>query len=267
MSHDYDYVPETNLTLYKLLFAIETVLRELIIEVIEGKDGPRGWKQRLPGDVLGKFRDARLYEQRVSWRQLVPHHPIYYVDFPDLKKVIVERRNWVDLFRVTFGRVDWLDSALTELEPIRNSVAHNRKATVADVQLTETTLNKLVNAIGEQRFEALVSRCSIAIDVRASLTRLLSEAELTLQKCLAFSPIESLPVWESIQRSWWFDSDYLGQDIGATTDFFESAEEYSNLPRGRGMGHTIEAWVNSNPINEKYQQSQQELNKLLQQGE
>ena len=91
-------VPEENLAIYKLLLIIEVGLREFLIEALEASCGSDWWKKRLPGDVLAAYRNGCRYERRIRWCQLVPHHPIYYVDFPDLKKVIQRSDNWKDVF-------------------------------------------------------------------------------------------------------------------------------------------------------------------------
>jgi hypothetical protein len=80
-----DAVPANNITIFKRLYSIEVGLREFIIAQIESKDGKRGWKTRLPADLLNAFRNAITYERAVKWTNLVPHHPIYYLDFPSQK--------------------------------------------------------------------------------------------------------------------------------------------------------------------------------------
>ena len=67
-------VPEANLGVYGCLFVVETVIRELIIEQLEAAAGPRWYVQRLPADLLTKYRGAMEEARRVKWVQLVPHY-------------------------------------------------------------------------------------------------------------------------------------------------------------------------------------------------
>jgi hypothetical protein len=67
--------PEENMAAFCLLYEIESALRELIIEELTSLAGSRWYKQRLPGDALEKYREAKKFEKSVKWSQLVPHHP------------------------------------------------------------------------------------------------------------------------------------------------------------------------------------------------
>ena len=89
-------VPEENIRIYCHLYIIENAVRELIVELLSAIDGPRWYKKRLPGDVLGKYREGVEFERGIKWFQLIPLHPIYYIDFPDLKKIIERDNNWVN---------------------------------------------------------------------------------------------------------------------------------------------------------------------------
>ena len=147
-----DVIPEENRAIYALLYSIEVGLREFVIEALEAKCGSQWWKERLPGDVLQSYKDGLIYERSIKWVHLVPHHPLYYIDFPDLKKIVQRADNWRDVFQSVFGREEVLVGTLTELEPIRNKVAHNRKVTEADVQVTQAAYDKIVAGIGRERF-------------------------------------------------------------------------------------------------------------------
>lgn len=134
-------VPPENVAIYSLLFQIETGLREVIIDCLAATDGPRWYIHRLPGDVLEKYRSARAVERAVPWARCVPHHPIYYTDFPDLHKTLCRDDNWRDAFAALFGRKEFVGGMFAQLEVIRNKVAHNRKSTPIDLQLVEAALS------------------------------------------------------------------------------------------------------------------------------
>lgn len=258
-----DTVPEENLAIYKLLYNIEVGLREFIIEVLEARCGPRWWKERLPSDVLEAYREGRKYEREIRWCQLVPHHPMYYIDFPHLRKVIERKDNWEDVFQIIFKRKEILIGTLSELEPIRNKIAHNRKATQGDLRIVGAAYRKLVAGIGEEHFTKLVARCTLASDLPESLLHLWTEAESAFRCCTACRPLERLEVWEKTQASWWFDADYLGHELGAIREYFETLVAYGELPRSRGSGYRIEAWLKSKDLEGKYTEAMQEFSAML----
>ena len=139
-------IPEGNILAYKCLYIIENTLRELIIETLQAHAGPTWYKSRLPPDVFAKYKEARKAERSIPWRQLTPHHPLYYVDFPDLKKTIDQENNWRDCFARYFRRKDIFVATLSELEPIRNRIAHCRNPSAYDIQLVELAYQKLVDS-------------------------------------------------------------------------------------------------------------------------
>jgi len=87
-------LPQENIEIFSLLYAIETVLRELIIERLSSVEGSKWYKKCLPSDILDKYKDSRNQEKRTPWLQCIPHHPIYYLDFPHLRMIIQRNDNW-----------------------------------------------------------------------------------------------------------------------------------------------------------------------------
>lgn len=260
---DKQLVPRENIEIYCALYSIETALRELIIELMHNIEGPRWYKKRLPGDILIKYRQAKEYESNIKWTQLVPQHPIYYIDFADLKKIIEREDNWKDVFKSIFQRKDILSSTLSELEFIRNKIAHNRKATDKDIDIVKGTYTKLSEAIGQNKFDELVSRCASAVNILEQLTKLAREAERTLHVCKKMEPLEQSEVWETIYAEWWFDELYLGGKLNEIANYFKVIKEYTVQPRQRGSGYKIEAWVKANNIEGKYKNAKEEFAVLL----
>jgi len=98
MQIDDGRVPVDNVRVFRILYQIEVGLRELIIDSLESSYGPIWWKSRLPGDVLESYRKGLAAERAINWINIIPHHPIYYIDFPDLQKVITTNNNWSEVF-------------------------------------------------------------------------------------------------------------------------------------------------------------------------
>ncbi len=256
-------MPQENLKIYKGLYLIETALREFIIESLETVAGPRWYKSRLPGDVYRKYHDGISYERSIRWSHLVPHHPIYYIDFPDLRKTIEGDANWRDAFQQVFRPKHVLVGVLAALEPIRNKVAHNRKATEADVSLVEAACSLLSGSLGEDKLVMLSSRCSSVPDLRAQLTHLRVESARLFQACTSLCHIEGSSVWHSVRGKWWFDESYLGFPLEDVRALFDAVEEYESLPRSRGLGHTTEQWIKGRDFGTLFQRSEAVFSSLL----
>lgn len=255
--------PKTSIETYRCLFQIENALRELIIETLSNVVGSRWSKQRLPPDVQDKYRKGVEYERASNWMHLVPHHPIYYVEFPDLKKIIERGDNWRDVFSQISPRKDIIIATLSELEPVRNKVAHNRVTTQDDVRLAAAAREALRNAIGLERFFTLASRCTHAKGIPSQLVALREESVRGIGKCSACEPLGALPVWHSVSKQWWFDESYLGAGLDEITSLFGALEEYDNLPRGRGTGHKIERWVCERNVEQTFETASREFSELL----
>lgn len=256
-------VPKENVEIFHYLYAIEVALRELIIESLKGVAGPKWFLSRLHKDALDKFKNGIASERKTKWTQLVPHHPIYYVDFPDLRIIMERNDNWKDVFKGVFSRKEFLVSTLSELEFIRNKVAHNRKATDSDVDIVKGTYTKLSESIGEKKFKELVIRCTCADGIYKRLVELREEANRLFDLCKRFSTIEGLSVWKVVSPEWWFDEIYLLCDLDGIEGYFERLEEYCNLPQLRGSGHKIEKWVKKSNIDDLYSKAQFQFDNLL----
>jgi hypothetical protein len=103
MSEDRTQIaPSNSVEAFTLLYCIENALREFIIDSLSNFSGPKWYKTRLPGDVLKKFKEAKIYERSIAWLELVPHHPLYYIDFADLRKIIEQNNNWTEIFKELF---------------------------------------------------------------------------------------------------------------------------------------------------------------------
>ncbi|MFM6137903.1 MAG: Swt1 family HEPN domain-containing protein, partial [Sphaerospermopsis kisseleviana] len=162
-------IPQENKQVYYQLYCIETALRELIIEQLKNLAGYQWYKQRVPSDARQNSQTRLQGEKNQGWSQFIPYHKIYYTDFPDLQKIILQKNNWQDIFQSIFHREEVLKGTLTELEPIRNKIAHNRKLTQNDVDIVQGSYTKICECIGQEKFFNLVSKCTCATDIKSEL--------------------------------------------------------------------------------------------------
>jgi hypothetical protein len=243
-----EFLPASNAVIASVIYLVETGLRELTIELMERVRGPRWVRSAIPGgDLQERIRNAREYERKTPWSSFVPLHPIYYLDFPDITRIIEKSDNWDAAFKPVFQRKDIVTSLLRRLEPLRNKAAHNRRATTSDARQAISTLDAidgmLVAAAGTASLRTYAQRCTSAPDLSERFGTLHAELSTALAAMQATAPPIPLPAWESTCNEWWFDSDYLGVSLDAVQGTFDVLCEYAQLPRSRGNGHVIESWV------------------------
>jgi hypothetical protein len=206
--------------------------------------GPQWHRAQLPQDVAEKFALAVVMERRLPWLQLVHHHPIYYVDFPDLKKIIERKDNWTAVFCKLFGANKILFTGIiNELEPLRNSIAHSRRISDASLDIIETAMHRLRTAVGADRFQALVASDTIAPDVHAILASLRNEAEIAATAMRRCEPGLALKTWAQAKDQWWFEDAYLSSELEPIRAFFSLAASYGALTRSMGDGYATERWL------------------------
>lgn len=256
-------IPAGNLEVFSLIYQIENSLRELIIETLAAADGPKWYKTRLPGEVLAKYREGVSFERSIKWSRLIPHHPIYYVDFPHLRQIIINAKNWNSIFSPIFGRREIFEGNFVELESIRNRVAHNRKLSEGDIAIARGIQQVFNQILGTQRIEQLAHRCTLQDDIPKCLDALIAEIRQAYSAVVHYQSPVKTSSWEGISTSWWYDSDYLGVDILPVSEFFDAYREYCALPRGRGSGYLIEAWVKSKNLYALKSKANQVLTALL----
>ena len=260
--------PAINIKLYNALYVIEVGLRELIIEQFDAEFGTRWIRQQLPGgaDVQNWLKEARSYERQTPWISHIPHHPIYYLDFPQLKQTIERNDNWERVFRALYQRKDIVIGALSQIEPIRNKVAHNRRASTADLSIVESTFTvleaPLAATMGPNALLSLASRFTAAPDLALLVARLHDEARVVRQAIVSASRLDQLSEWQLAEKAWWLSDEYLGTNTAPIRKLFELAKEYAALPRARGTGHLIESWIRESDLESVAEQAFQVFNSL-----
>jgi len=196
-------VPPQNAEIYGRLFEIENALRELIVESMSAVAGPRWYHHRLPHESRVNVEQGLARDHQTRWTQNVIHHPMYYVDFSDLRLTIEQRDNWSDAFRQVFSKnKELVTTDLSELEFIRNKVAHNRRASTVDVDVVRAAHAKLTSVLGN-RLEALSQRYSIVSSAATYLGQLKREGEVAYTLCSRGRRIKNLGTWELAASTWW----------------------------------------------------------------
>jgi hypothetical protein len=254
-------VPESFRLASDYMYGIEIALRELIIEVMDADPSHgRLWYLKLEParDVVKKMREARTDQLRNRHIQFIAYHPIYYTDFPDLRKLFESRLVWPRFERYLWGKEAFLGD-LEKLEPIRNSIAHHRPVPHSTVEIIAPVWNMLKNRLGEEKIKLWVQRPTVVENIREKLNHINQEIhktwEVISQKECQLPDI--LEVRDCV-AAWWFTREYLLPDKEEIPEFdsilkyFNKLSEYNqNIPfHERGYVIKIRKWVGENKIDE-----------------
>lgn len=258
-----DLVPNENVNIFITIYKIENALREFIIRTLSDAYGASWFKSRLPGTVLAKYREGIKIERSIKWQRLVPHHPLYYIDFSHLKEILNRNDNWEQQFKSIFGQREIFMATLSQLELIRNKMAHNRKASPEDVATVQDSYVKLEAAIGPQQLRDFLLSPTLAEDIPSRLAALRHECQEVFRLINQIAPLTHPDVWESVRDEWWFDESYLSSGIDNIQAFYSKATDYASLPILRGTGHKIQKWVRTSGIEQYYANASLEFDQLL----
>jgi Swt1-like HEPN len=108
--------------LYPKMYLLENSIRSLINRVMTASHGAGWWATHAPTDVQKTVKGRKDKEDKVPWHGKRGAHEIYYSDFSDLRNIIT--KNWTD-FQPIIPKQQWIAQWLEELEPARNTLAHN----------------------------------------------------------------------------------------------------------------------------------------------
>ena len=250
---------DLNVQAYKLLFRIENGLRSFIEQTLGAEFGPKWWKQQIPGDIREQCEDHQKEEREKRWLDYQTVHPICYSYLDDLKKTIVRGDNWDKVFAQYFGQVKIIvESKLTELEPLRNKIAHNRPVTEMEVQKLALVWRELqqcmaASSVGHST-ESIATvpslrrmDDSVAREIAEQLGQLAVELQNNRNR-LTNLESAALEKWTEVQTKWWFSPEFMNLDPSDLRDGHELLAEYNALPRYPGCGNRLETYLRSNNV-------------------
>lgn len=231
---------DRSLSAYERLFRLENGLRELIIEEMGAKCGPKWWRQRVPGDVTSTAKSGKAYEASQPWRSKIVYHPIYYADFPSLRLILERADNWREVFEPIFRRKDLVLNTLSAVEPARNRIAHCRQSLREDVAALDQALSMLRTGVGDDRLNALIRRTTSLLDGYSMFNQYVVELVGAHTKLLRCSHIDSTTLRERPPR-------WLLEEVGeGNSDLLEEFDtlirEYAELPAGQGSALRLRHW-------------------------
>ena len=106
--------------------SIEELLRGCIERELS-KVSNDWWAELIPLDIRRRAESRMSRRESVwPWYQSTSQRLVDFLDFSDYKKIILDHKNWTEVFKSVFGSQSFIESKLEELEPIRNDIAHSR---------------------------------------------------------------------------------------------------------------------------------------------
>lgn len=107
---------------FPLMYQLENSIR-LLIERVLSKSGTDWWVKRVPPDVQSNVQRTMNKEKRYPYRDKRGSHPLYYANFDDLKKIVIDANNKAD-FQTVIMDIEWFKVKMDEVYMARNNLAH-----------------------------------------------------------------------------------------------------------------------------------------------
>ena len=130
---------------YRILFVLENIVRELIVSRLTEADGPEWFEARASAEMKKKLEQRQKAEERNEWHAGRNRHPIFYMDFGDLARLIIN--HW-PIFEDLLPSQSWVQSRLDEAERTRNVIAHTNLLAAEEGARAEMYLRDWIKQIG-----------------------------------------------------------------------------------------------------------------------
>ena len=128
---------------YAILFNLENHLRDFLELQMSAKLGSDWWNLGVPKGIKERVNQMREDERKVGWEVTTLVGNSQFLSFEHIQKIIVN--NWNDVFRTIFQDQNKIILKLTELEIIRNAIAHTRTLSEAGMQRLEQYSQDIIN--------------------------------------------------------------------------------------------------------------------------
>ncbi|WP_304174664.1 CBS domain-containing protein [Limnochorda pilosa] len=133
-----------------ILDELEDELRAFLTREL-ARTGPDWWERRVPTPVRKRCESRRQDELAglpAALAQVEQETPLLeYASFGDYLAIILEDRNWQELFQPIFRSKEWVMRRFTDLRELRNRVAHNRKLDPDRCELLDVYAGEFLAAI------------------------------------------------------------------------------------------------------------------------
>lgn len=130
---------------FRTLFVLENLVRSLIDERLSDKYGSNWFDSKATSPMKNKLKDRKSKEEKHQWHTGRNKEPLFYMDFGDLAKLIVN--NWTE-FEDLLPTQSWVQSRLDEVERSRNVIAHTNILSSEEASRLEMYLRDWIKQIG-----------------------------------------------------------------------------------------------------------------------
>lgn len=130
---------------YFFLYCAENAVRRFISKVVDDSPNVSSLDDlNLNIDTLKNINIRKKQEKRHAWLPLRGDSDLYYMDFVELNKLIIN--NW-KLFESYFPQQSWIQTRIEEMAQIRHLVAHNSYVGTKQKKHLETYFQTLIDQI------------------------------------------------------------------------------------------------------------------------
>jgi len=128
---------------YAILFNIENHLRDFLELKLSTKLGSDWWNLGIPKGIRDKVDQMKRDENNIGWKVTNTRGNIEFLSFEHIQKIIAN--NWKDVFEPIFQDQNKIILKLTELEIIRNAIAHTRTLSDEGMKRLEQYAQDILN--------------------------------------------------------------------------------------------------------------------------
>jgi hypothetical protein len=128
---------------YAMLFNIENHLRDFLELKLSTKLGSDWWNLGIPKGIRDKVDQMKRDENNIGWKVTNTRGNIEFLSFEHIQKIIAN--NWNDVFEPIFQDQNKIILKLTELEIIRNAIAHTRTLSDEGMKRLEQYAQDILN--------------------------------------------------------------------------------------------------------------------------
>lgn len=133
---------------YKLFFAFEAYLRQMIVEVLSKEGQDANWYDKVPKDVKDEITRLEATEEIKSWMSLGSRDKSALMTLPQLLKVIEE--NWREGFDDLIRDKGLIQEARL-LVHLRNAICHMSTIPVEEIERIKQTMRDWFRVVAPQR--------------------------------------------------------------------------------------------------------------------
>lgn len=252
---------DRNAKAYAVLFNLENAVRAFIAQKLEEKFGNDWIKRQIPSDLKKKIADHLSFERSFRWQTFIPHPPLFYIDFSELQKIVIQNNNWSGVFESIFSPKDIFIAAMREAELVRNKICHSRLITEAELELLVGIERKVQSCVGLSVYNTLVSESLDRRDIPADLAQVREYLVNAANQVVSLKACDFPDDVKRVTGAWWFDSDFLPVNI--VKNSMADLRKYSEWPVVRGEGHKLEEWTQCSDLVQRLRDSAKLLDEII----